>query len=192
MAPGSAHPQPCCSSPAARSRVGEAKPGSPQSLGCPKTHPGGRLPATMRQRRSFCPFSWERALLPRCPCLLRVAPTGVTASPGDRGGCTQAPGWGKPSFPPCTPARLLIAAVLQANSPPSRPAIAHLYHGSERARCAFSSDSFAQLFVSSVFLFFFLSRAHTAEAKRLLCPTQACEPPPSPQKRTAEGMFQTE
>lgn len=96
----------------------------------PKTQPGGRLPAgsassaAMRYSRSFCPFSWDQGLLPRCPCLLSVAPTSMTASPGDHGRCTQAAGWGDPPFPLCTPARRLIAPVLQASSRPSRPAIA--------------------------------------------------------------------
>ncbi|RLW02238.1 hypothetical protein DV515_00007333 [Chloebia gouldiae] len=46
----------------------------------------------------------------------------MTASPGAHGGCTQAPGWGQPPFPLCSPARRLIAALLQANPDhPSQP-----------------------------------------------------------------------
>lgn len=159
----------------ARSRVGGSGTLQPQSLPCPKHPPPScwlsQLPCAKVSDPSRGTMRFSRAVP---ACLLWLPPTRLCRL--GTVGAALSPRLGDPPFPLRTPARGLIAAVLQANSRPSRPAIAHLHRESEKDDVLFP-----------------VTQPGTE-------PTSPCPTPelraenllPSSQKPSEKGTFQTE
>lgn len=101
------------------------------------------LSAPVHKSSSSCPFTRDQRLLPS-----------TTASPGNHGGCIHSPGWGFRHLP-CTFQQGTPSLPSSRQTPGCPSQTAQLHRGSEKRRCAFSSDSFSAF----PFLFFFFLKA---------------------------------